>query len=270
MVEKKNILVLCKTYPSPSGKYTETSCVAGISEDYKFIRLFPIPYRFLSPKSQFKKWQWIEVQCQKAKHDCRPESYSINIDGIICRDEISTGGHWEKRRKIISKLQYFTSFTDIEKERIEKGKTLALLTGVNIKRLEIKPSKYPEWTQEELNKLRQNEIQAGLFDNNEKSSIKILEKVPFDFYYYYECEKDGKEYKHKIVDWEIGAAYRNWKKLYGDDWEIPFRKKFEEEFSQKDLMFLMGTIHRFPDQWLIISLIYPPKNNTAADLFSCT
>ena len=26
-----------------------------------------------------------------------------------------------------------------------------------------------------------------------------------------------------------------------------------------DLMFLMGTIHRFPDQWLIVSLIYPPK-----------
>jgi hypothetical protein len=24
-------------------------------------------------------------------------------------------------------------------------------------------------------------------------------------------------------------------------------------------MFLMGTIHRFPDQWLIVSLIYPPK-----------
>jgi hypothetical protein len=24
-------------------------------------------------------------------------------------------------------------------------------------------------------------------------------------------------------------------------------------------MFLMGTIHRFPNQWLIVSLIYPPK-----------
>ncbi len=24
-------------------------------------------------------------------------------------------------------------------------------------------------------------------------------------------------------------------------------------------MFLMGNIHRFQDQWLIVSLIYPPK-----------
>lgn len=24
-------------------------------------------------------------------------------------------------------------------------------------------------------------------------------------------------------------------------------------------MFLMGTIHRFPGQWLIVGLIYPPR-----------
>jgi hypothetical protein len=32
-----------------------------------------------------------------------------------------------------------------------------------------------------------------------------------------------------------------------------------DELMSKDLSFLMGTIHRFPDQWLIVSLIYPPK-----------
>ena len=39
------IPVLCKTYPSPSAKYSETSCVAGVTEDGKFIRLFPAPFR---------------------------------------------------------------------------------------------------------------------------------------------------------------------------------------------------------------------------------
>lgn len=24
-------------------------------------------------------------------------------------------------------------------------------------------------------------------------------------------------------------------------------------------MFLMGTIHRFPKQWLIVSVLYPPR-----------
>ncbi|EJJ27751.1 hypothetical protein [Rhizobium sp. CF142] len=27
------ILILCKTYPSPSGKYAETTCVAGMDEN---------------------------------------------------------------------------------------------------------------------------------------------------------------------------------------------------------------------------------------------
>jgi hypothetical protein len=28
-------------------------------------------------------------------------------------------------------------------------------------------------------------------------------------------------------------------------------------------MFLLGTIHRFPNQWLIVSLIYPPRPPSA-------
>lgn len=37
-------------------------------------------------------------------------------------------------------------------------------------------------------------------------------------------------------------------------WEGPFRAKLENELPATDLMFLMGTMHRFPDQWLIVSL----------------
>ena len=46
---------------------------------------------------------------------------------------------------------------------------------------------------------------------------------------------------------------------HGAGWEKPFRTKIETRLPMDDLMFLMGTIHRFPDQWLIVSLIYPPK-----------
>jgi hypothetical protein len=35
------VLILCKTYPSPSAKYSETSCVAGLTEQGELIRLFP-------------------------------------------------------------------------------------------------------------------------------------------------------------------------------------------------------------------------------------
>ena len=35
MKRKVRILILCKTYPSPSAKYAETSCVAGMDEEGK-------------------------------------------------------------------------------------------------------------------------------------------------------------------------------------------------------------------------------------------
>ncbi len=42
-------------------------------------------------------------------------------------------------------------------------------------------------------------------------------------------------------------------------WEPAFRDKFGKALPASDLKFLLGTIHRFPDQWLIVSVIYPPK-----------
>jgi hypothetical protein len=50
----------------------------------------------------------------------------------------------------------------------------------------------------------------------------------------------------------------NWHRSHGADWEKYFRDQLENKIPAKDLMFLMGNQHRFQDQWLIISLIYPP------------
>lgn len=108
--------------------------------------------------------------------------------------------------------------------------------------------------------------QPSLFEEQERASIKRLEKVPFDFHYIYDCLVDGevKSHTHKIVDWEASQLYRNVHRKHGaHGWEVPFRHKLEAELPTKDLMLLMGTLHRFPGQWLIVSLIYPPKRPTA-------
>ena len=84
--EKKKILVTVKTYPLPSKKTMEASCTAGITQDGNWIRLFPLPFRYLQSSKQFKKYQWIEAKITKAS-DPRPESYKIDIDSItpICK-----------------------------------------------------------------------------------------------------------------------------------------------------------------------------------------
>lgn len=108
------------------------------------------------------------------------------------------------------------------------------------------------------------QMQDNLFSEAEaevERQVKDLRKVPFDFYYRYVCEtsEGEKERKHKIVDWEVGAFFWNCRRSHGADWEVPFRAKLEKQLGVRDLMFLMGNQHRFQDQWLIISLIYPPK-----------
>src|SRR3546814_4272914 len=62
---RERILILCKTYPSPSGKHSETSCVAGMTEEGSLIRLFPVPFRAIRDEQKFKKWQWISAQIYK-------------------------------------------------------------------------------------------------------------------------------------------------------------------------------------------------------------
>ncbi len=46
--ETKTLLVSVKTYPTPSAKYIETTCVSGITEDGHWIRLHPINFRSLT------------------------------------------------------------------------------------------------------------------------------------------------------------------------------------------------------------------------------
>jgi len=106
-----------------------------------------------------------------------------------------------------------------------------------------------------------HERQGGLFDEADAKRLATLRKMPFDFHYRYACATGdhAHEYRHKIADWEAGALYWNCRQRYRDGWEAPFRAKLEEALPAADLMFLMGTIHRFPNQWLIVSLIYPPR-----------
>lgn len=262
---RERVLVLCKTYPSPSEKHAETSCVAGMTAQGDLIRLFPVPFRLIRDDQQFKKWQWISAQVYKASDDRRPESHKIYVDTIVLDGApLSTARAWELRRQEIDKLQLFTDFAELDRRREFDEITLGLLRPRKILGLDITPLDQMEWTDEERRKLVQHQQQAGLFDDGDARALQTLRKIPFAFHYRYECEVgcEMRSYRHKIADWEVGALYWNCRKRHGSDWEQSFREKIERELPGADLMFLMGTIHRFPDQWLIVSLIYPPHRRS--------
>lgn len=254
------ILILCKTYPSPSGKYAETTCVAGMDENGNLVRLFPVPFRLIAEEQQFKKWQWIKAKVEKAKKDHRPESFTIKTDTIEGGSVVEPGRNWGERRRLLSPVKPFINFDDIEAARQGNRISLALLKPNRILGLDIESVSNPQWTEDDLAKLLGGQTQGGLFDKDDKPSIRTLRKLPYDFYYRYECGEGAatKVFRHKLVDWEVGALYLTCDRLYGADWERHFRDKLERDIPSKDLMLLMGNQHRFQDQWLIISLIYPP------------
>lgn len=261
---RSRILILCKTYPSPSAKYTETSCVAGMEENGNLIRLYPVPFRMLTEDQQFRKWQWISARIEKARQDHRPESYRIYVDELDAGEVLTPRQGWFDRRKAIEALPIFNSFEELDAAREERKISLGLLRPGRLVDLEIVAVKDRDWTQEELDKLLQE--QGDLFQET-ASSIRQLEKIPYGFYYHYECDTpDGpKIYKNKIVDWEICALYRNLVAGHGpESWQPLFRNKLMDQLGSTDLLFLMGNMHRHQHQWLIVSLIYPPKERQQA------
>lgn len=255
----EKILILAKTYPSPSAQYCETSCIAGINEQGEMRRIYPVPFRLLSEEQRFSKWQWIEARTRKSNNDHRPESFRIDIDTLECKEKIPTTDAWAIRRQWLKQIPTFESFTDLQNWSTKTGRSLALLKISLIEALEIIPVRNPAWTAEEIEKLTRSQQQGNLFSATEaERQTRQLEKLPYDFYYKYLDPKASSTKRHKIVDWEAGALYRTCYQSHKETWQKPFKDKLETTLPSKDLMFLMGNIHRFQDQWLIISLIYPP------------
>src|SRR5450830_634618 len=117
----ERILILAKTYPSPSAKYTETSCVAGINSLGEPRRLYPVPFRMVNGDQQFKKWQWIEVRIEKSPQDNRPESHRLFVDTIQTLDTLTTAKEWSDRRIWIDKLPVFDRYDKLDTNREEAG-----------------------------------------------------------------------------------------------------------------------------------------------------
>jgi hypothetical protein len=97
----KRVLITVRTYPVPARKTVEASCTGGVTEQGKWIRLYPIPYRFLDEDKRYSKWHWIEVDVTKPTSDSRPESFKLKPDKIQIVGEIGTPDQWRGRRDLL-------------------------------------------------------------------------------------------------------------------------------------------------------------------------
>jgi hypothetical protein len=252
--QHKKVLIVVKTYPTPARKGVEVSCTAGITEDGKLIRLFPLPFRSLRNEKQFKKYQWIEVAVTKAS-DPRPDSWVVDLESIkVLGDPLPTSDSWQARKNIVLSL-LSPSLCHLVRNREKTGATLGIFKPKEIKGLIIEPEELATWTERELNILSQE----SMFDRKPPN---LLEKIPYKFIYSFTCDdSDCREHRLSVVDWEVAQSYRSWRKCYGNQWEQPFRQRFETQMIHKyDTHFYVGTLRAHPDRWIIIGLFYPPRS----------
>ena len=254
---KKRILVIAKAEPSPSTKYGSSVCTAGITEEGEFIRLYPIPYRvFCDRRTKFNKYDWIEVDCEKADDDPRIESYKVKGD-IQVVGHINTDFNWAERNSIVLPLRS-KNFFELE----EKDASLGLVRPTEV--LDFFKARASEGALGDDVRTHRKAMQM-IFETEGDSvymkPIPVISDIEMYYRYKFKCKDEATVHEIMCEDWELYEAVRSWKNTYGTDdavWEMIYNTFFNAFTMSRDLHFFVGTHFRW-GTWVIIGVYYPPR-----------
>jgi len=260
--EKKRVWIIVKTYPEYSrGSRDWVACTAGLTEEGDWIRLYPIPTKHYSGENRIRKFDLVEVVCQKATSEKlgRKESYKVKegSDITIIDRSLSTAQTdrvWKERSKLVLEkvdpsLSYLNSRYEEDKTSLGLIKPQEVLKFHNRKDLEIyaDPVQY------------QQRIDG--------SKTPVIQEISHPFAYRFKCSDScsicsNGYHDFLCEDWELLEAYRRWGPKYGDVqtlWEKLHDRFYTWMMEERDLYFVVGMYSLYPT-WLIIGLYYPPKN----------
>ncbi len=254
---KTKVLITVMTYPHPSRGYQELVCTAGITENYDWVRLYPVDYRYRPRNQQFRKYQWVEIDLlpHGAGNDRRKESRKPNLDSLrVLGERLSTKNGWRERREIIDQMPTYT-VKQLRALHDSEQTSLGIVRPTRVIDLKIEPAD-PEWKPEWQNLFDQ----FTLFGPVQKP----LRKIPYKFSYVFECEDSHKPHNAMIEDWELGVLWLNEVARLGDEERAAqnVRRKFFDEIcsDKKDTLFFMGTVFPY-NTWVVLGVFWPPKQS---------
>ncbi len=193
------LLVTVKAYPSVSTKYNELVCCAGITEERKWVRLYPVPYRDLPNHTQFQKYDIVEVTCERreAHKDNRPESWCPKLDTMRVIGHLDVNrGDWSERLKWIEPT-VLRGFGELSELQAKENKSLGAFRSGKILGVEVAAEK-SEWSDAQLAAINQTDL---------FSAKEPLEKVPYRFRLGFEDEL-GQPHWLSVIDWEFFQLWR--------------------------------------------------------------
>lgn len=217
--EHKRVLVTVKTYPTPSAKYQETVCTAGITSDGEWIRLYPIAFRHCPYDQWYKKYQWIETMARRKRNDPRPETYEPNMSTFKVGEWVDSKDGWQARKAVVLPTAV-ESLHDLE----ATGASLGVFKPAEVLDFTWETDS-SDWTERQKNIL----AQGSLFERGNKP----LEKIPWVFRYDYRCSDPScPGHRQQILDWELYEGYRSWAQVWRG---AAGPRKAEGEVARRDV-----------------------------------
>jgi hypothetical protein len=260
------VLIIAKTYPELSAKYGETVCTAGVDEAGNPLRLYPIPFRYLSGPQRFRRYQWIDASLTKSANDARPESHSIRSGSITLAEEVpATLDEWGKRAETVLKSSHwqFSSMNELLVAQRTSGQSLAFtrptaIISVSVRKRAADDAHTFKEKLEDLKKRNEaKRKQLDLFEQTIPPRMKNLEYVGERVCIDWRCvDEDCTGHSMQILDWEICELARK----SGLD---AAKAKVESllDSSRYKTAFILGNFHMYPGSFAIIGLWYPLSSN---------
>lgn len=257
-----DVLILVKTTPTPSEKYEDTVCVAGIALSpgpVRWVRLYPIAFRHLAHDKRFKKYAVVRVHVSSPRNDQRAESLHADAGTLTVVKDYGSG---PQRNALMAGVPLTTTCRLLDGIRTDiNGPSLGMVAARQV-RLEIEPHK--GWTKAQQAKIdrwqQQPAFDLGLDDHIDAPP---LEAPPFQAWYRYKCEApDCNGHRQGILDWELTALQRRAQHEHKDP-----RRWIEDKYGDQMLaaerrqLLALGN-HSLPNRRRTFSVlsIYYPKN----------
>lgn len=255
---EEKVFIIVKTYPHPSVSYQEIVCTAGVTEKGKWVRLYPIDYRYLRYAQWYKKYQWVKVKIEKNKDDFRIDSYRpdrTTIQTLGTQIDTKKDKNWLQRKNIILPTIKYDSLEQIEDDYKKYGISLGIFKPKIIEDFVIEADS-KDWSK----KHQQVLSQLPLFGEQPKNLLKI----PYKFSYKFRCnDKRCRGHKLAIFDWEVFSLYLSIKQNYPyamDEILQKIKDKWLNQMwdSKRDSYLIVGT--QFPNPtFIVLGVFWPPK-----------
>ena len=265
------VLVLVKTAPQLSRQYNDTVCVAGIAlSPLRWVRLYPIPFRYLGDANRFPKYSIIEVDVRLSENDKRFESLKVDASTIEVKNTLSSAKGWVERARYVEQVPE-VCLCDLRENlsRDLNGPSLGLVRPcVDSVHINIRPM--AKETSEQERRRREILLRQSLdLDLGEKPSesrwVELSKPPKFSAKMSFRCLGRSSCHGHQLsyIDWEFTAAQFSNPRL--DDAALVglLERNFYENptRSDKDLRFYVGNLANITKRasYQILGLYYPSR-----------